>query len=138
MILSSIIPRICLTHTHQEIKNAQKRDGFWLHIQIIHQQNFLSVFTPCGENESDHLASSISRVIDVWSVTHLIEHLDCCLSSFPQDSDTLRHITAIHLIALHLLGCYFKTLLKSTENVLAFLWNCHSSILCAQIVCKEK
>lgn len=52
----------------------------------IHQQIFPSCcsqfFTLAGENESDHLASSINLVIDVLIVIQLIEHLDCCLSLF--------------------------------------------------------
>lgn len=35
-----------------------------------------------GENELDHLASSINLIIDVLSILQLIEHLDCCLSLF--------------------------------------------------------
>lgn len=42
----------------------------------------LPIFTLDGENESDHLASSINLVIDVLIVIQLIEHLDCCLSLF--------------------------------------------------------
>lgn len=59
--------------------------GF-LHIRTINQQIFSyscpQFFTLDGENELDHLASSINLVIDVLIVTQLIEHLDCCLSLF--------------------------------------------------------
>lgn len=59
--------------------------GF-LPIQTINQQIFSyycsQFFTLDGENESDHLDSSINLVIDVLIIIQLIEHLDCCLSLF--------------------------------------------------------
>lgn len=61
-------------------------DGLPAHSKTINQQISpyccFQFFTLGGQNESDHLASSINLVIDVLIVTQLIEHLDCCLSLF--------------------------------------------------------